>query len=87
MATNKIPPEAFQWPLIPHHLGSLNDTDLLLQPRGFTTARGASGFPHLARPIPYYNIWVRLRQAWDVLTYKADAFYWGIDFDKEEQHE
>ncbi len=30
----------------------------------------------LARPIPYYCFKYRLRQAWDVLRYKADAFYY-----------
>ncbi len=30
-----------------------------------------------ARPLPYYSLIERLRQAWDILTYKADALYWG----------
>ena len=30
-----------------------------------------------ARPLPYQSLITRLRQAWDVLTYKADAIYWG----------
>lgn len=30
-----------------------------------------------ARPIPYYSFIDRIKQAWDVLTYKADALYWG----------
>ena len=30
----------------------------------------------LARPLPFYCFKYRLRQAWDVLRYKADAFYW-----------
>ncbi len=30
----------------------------------------------LARPIPYYCFKHRLRQAWDVLNYRADAFYY-----------
>lgn len=30
----------------------------------------------MARPEPYWSFWERLRQAWDVLTYKADALYW-----------
>jgi hypothetical protein len=29
-----------------------------------------------ARPMPYPSFFSRLRQAWDVLTYKADALYW-----------
>ena len=28
------------------------------------------------RPLPYYSLTTRLRQAWDVLTYRADALYW-----------
>ena len=28
------------------------------------------------RPIPYYSLVERLRQAWDVFTYRADALYW-----------
>lgn len=30
----------------------------------------------LARPLPFYCFKYRLRQAWDVLRYKADAFYY-----------
>lgn len=30
-----------------------------------------------ARPEPYYSLKERLIQAWHVLTYKADALYWG----------
>ena len=29
-----------------------------------------------ARPIPYWGVRWRLRQAWDVLRGKADALYW-----------
>jgi len=29
-----------------------------------------------ARPEPYWSFKERLRQAWDVLTYRADALYW-----------
>jgi hypothetical protein len=28
------------------------------------------------RPEPYWSLKTRLAQAWDVLTYKADALYW-----------
>ncbi len=28
------------------------------------------------RPLPYYSSVERLRQAWDVFTYRADALYW-----------
>lgn len=30
-----------------------------------------------ARPIPFFSFKERLKQAWDVLTYRADALYWG----------
>lgn len=30
-----------------------------------------------ARPEPYYSFRERLVQAWHVLTYRADALYWG----------
>jgi len=30
-----------------------------------------------ARPEPYRSFLERLCQAWHVLTYKADALYWG----------
>lgn len=29
-----------------------------------------------ARPVPFYNIWMRLKDAWGVLTYKYDAIEW-----------
>ncbi len=29
-----------------------------------------------ARPIPYYSWPSRIRMAWHVLTYRADALYW-----------
>lgn len=29
-----------------------------------------------ARPLPFYSFWNRLKQAWDVLRYRADALYW-----------
>ena len=31
-----------------------------------------------ARPEPFPSFIERLKQAWDVLSYKADALYWGI---------
>jgi len=31
-----------------------------------------------ARPEPFPSFIDRLKQAWDVLTYRADALYWGI---------
>lgn len=42
--------------------------------------KGLDGNWYLARPLPYYSLRARLKQAWDVLTYKADALYWLIDF-------
>jgi len=30
-----------------------------------------------SRPIPYVSWINRLKLAWDVFTYKADAFYWN----------
>lgn len=32
--------------------------------------------PNLPRPYPYFSFWVRLKQAWDVFKYRADALYW-----------
>lgn len=37
-----------------------------------------------ARPEPYRSLWTRLLQAWDVLTYKADALYWQDESRKSE---
>lgn len=28
------------------------------------------------RPYPYFSFRERIKQAWDVLTYRADALYW-----------
>jgi len=47
-----------------------------------TKAQAKSGRWYLARPLPYYSFIIRLRQALDVLRYRADALYWGIDLDK-----
>lgn len=47
-------------------------------------AKGLSGRWHVARPEPYRSFWCRLRQAFDVLRYRADAIYWPIDDDREE---
>jgi len=33
----------------------------------------------LARPLPYYSTIIRLKQAWDVFRYRADALYWSQD--------
>lgn len=32
--------------------------------------------PNHPRPYPYFSLPSRLRQAYDVLTYRADALYW-----------
>lgn len=37
---------------------------------------------HNARPLPYYGLFYRLRDAWNVLWLKADALYWMIESDK-----
>jgi hypothetical protein len=29
-----------------------------------------------AEPLPYYSVWNRMKLAWMVLTYKANAFVW-----------
>jgi len=40
------------------------------------TATQVDGRWITARPEPYYSLIERLRQAWDVLRYRADALYW-----------
>lgn len=35
-----------------------------------------------ARPVPYWSFIERLRQAYDVLTYRADALYWKERYEK-----
>lgn len=32
-----------------------------------------------SRPVPYHSLRERLIQAWHVLTYRADAFYWWFE--------
>jgi hypothetical protein len=44
-------------------------------------SKGKMGW-HLARPLPYYGWKYRLRDAWNVLTFKADALYWECDHDR-----
>jgi hypothetical protein len=39
---------------------------------------GRSGWTY-ARPIPFYSWPCRIRMAWHVLTYRADALYWTSD--------
>jgi hypothetical protein len=48
------------------------DCSTEIQSRGF--CRGGRWV--LARPLPFYSFWNRLKQAWDVLRYRADALYW-----------
>jgi hypothetical protein len=50
--------------------------------RGQCQAKGKSGNWHNARGEPYYGLFYRLRDAWNVLWLKADALYWTIDIDK-----
>ena len=45
-------------------------------------AQGKSGKWHNCRGLPYYGLYSRLRDAWNVLWLKADALYWTIDEDK-----
>jgi hypothetical protein len=40
---------------------------------------------YIARPLPFYSWRIRLRQAWDVFRYRADAFYWRVDDAIEEE--
>lgn len=47
-----------------------------------TLARGKSGIWHIARPAPFNSLFERLRMAWSVLTYRADAIYWEADYDE-----
>lgn len=57
----------------------LYDTDLAIQ--GHSKAQKDGGAWHNARPEPYYGLYYRLRDAWNVLWLKADALYWTIDQD------
>ena len=58
----------------------LYDSSLCIQ--GQVQAQGKSGKWHNARPLPYYGLYYRLRDAWNVLWLKADALYWTIEEDK-----
>lgn len=62
------------------HYTKLWDTKLEID--SASKAQGKSGQWHNARPLPYYGIYYRLRDAWNVLWLKADALYWTIDEDK-----
>jgi hypothetical protein len=58
--------------------GSYNVENLIATIKNMPDVEIKKGKWIKARPEPYYSFWERLRQAWDVLTYKADALYWGI---------
>lgn len=58
------------------YLGAYNATWFSLNGRGGAQTQNKWGTWVLARPLPFYNFRVRLQQAWDILTYKADALYW-----------
>lgn len=60
----------------------LFDTSIILKEGNGVAAQGKSGKWHNARPLPYYGLIYRLRDAWNVLWLKADALYWTIDLDK-----
>jgi len=47
-----------------HHLAS----------GAYSNVRTENGI--ISRPLPYYSTFIRLKQAWDVFRYKADALYW-----------
>lgn len=55
------------------------DSSLAIE--GQCKAMGKSGKWHNARGLPYYGLYYRLRDAWNVLWLKADALYWEIDND------
>lgn len=57
----------------------LYDSSLVIQ--GQCRAKGKSGQWHNARPEPYFGLFYRLRDAWNVLWSKVDALYWTIDLD------
>lgn len=56
--------------------------DLAKNGNGGVSSKGKSGKWYYARPEPYYGLYYRLRDAWNVLWLKADAMYWMIDQDK-----
>lgn len=60
--------------------GSYNVNELVATAKDMPLAKGKeTGQMWIpARPEPYWSFWERLQQAWDVLTYKADALYWGM---------
>lgn len=33
----------------------------------------------MARPLPFYSVWNRLRATWLVFTGQADAFLWDLE--------
>jgi hypothetical protein len=41
-----------------------------------TAQAKVNGKWQIPRPVPYQSFIMRLQQAFDVLTYKADALYW-----------
>lgn len=58
-------------------LGGYVDSEIGVQMG--VSAQDNHGYYHNARPLPYYSIFNRIKLAWHVLTYKADALYWSID--------
>lgn len=58
--------------------------DLVHYPESYlkNTASDKWGNWRIARPMPFYSFIIRLKQAWDVFRYRADALYWHIDIDK-----
>ena len=62
----------------PYDLWTLRSLILHLEkgPQAFTEVRGL-WLP--AKPLPYRSIWNRLKLAWLVFRYKADAFTWDME--------
>ena len=47
-----------------------------IDPNTTTEVEPGSGKWVVARPLPFFSVWHRLRDAWLVLTGKCDAFQW-----------
>ena len=60
----------------PREYGSYTPVEIIKWGSETSTELNGKWIP--ARPIPFQSLITRIKQAWDVLTYKADALYWGI---------
>jgi hypothetical protein len=54
-------------------------SDRLIGTDSYTIRSIKNGKVYYSRPVPYYSFMIRLKQALDVLRYKADALYWDVD--------